>query len=43
VPVNPRRTASSRPAGALVRFNIGLEEPSDLIADLERGLRVLQQ
>ena len=43
VPVNPPRTATPRAAGALVRFNVGLEEPSDLIADLERGLRVLQQ
>jgi cystathionine beta-lyase len=42
VPVNPRRTASEgRRAGALVRFNVGLEDPGDLIADLERGLRAL--
>jgi cystathionine beta-lyase len=44
VPVNPRRTASEgRRAGALVRFNIGLEDPADLIADLEGGLRALNQ
>ncbi|MES2538287.1 MAG: cystathionine beta-lyase [Pseudomonadota bacterium] len=27
--------------GQLVRFNIGLEDPADLIADIERGLSVL--
>jgi cystathionine beta-lyase len=41
VPVNPRRTASQRHAGALVRFNVGLEEPADLISDLEQGARAL--
>ncbi len=42
VPVNPPRTAQEgRRAGALVRFNVGLEDPGDLIADLERGLRAL--
>jgi cysteine-S-conjugate beta-lyase len=25
-------------AGVLVRFNIGLEEPDDLIADIEQAL-----
>ena len=35
VPVNPRRTASDGVrAGALVRFNVGLEDPADLIGDL---------
>jgi cysteine-S-conjugate beta-lyase len=43
VPVNPPRTAGSGRAGALVRFNVGLEDPADLIADLERGLRALQE
>jgi cystathionine beta-lyase len=38
VPVNPRRTVAARRAGALVRFNVGLESTADLIADLERGL-----
>ena len=28
-------------AGQLVRFNIGLEEPSDLIVDLEQALAKL--
>ena len=41
VPVNPRRTATARHAGALVRFNVGLEEPADLISDLEQGARAL--
>jgi len=44
VPVNPPRTASEGPrAGALVRFNVGLEDPADLLADLEGGLRSLGQ
>ena len=34
----PLRTATRWPAsGPLLRFHIGLEEPADLIADLERG------
>ncbi|HTK49048.1 MAG TPA: cystathionine beta-lyase [Gemmatimonadaceae bacterium] len=41
VPVNPRRTVAGRRSGALVRINVGLERPSDLIADLERGLGAL--
>jgi cystathionine beta-lyase len=28
-------------AGQLIRLNIGLEDPQDLIADLEQALRVL--
>ena len=44
VPVNPPRTASEgRRAGALVRFNVGLEDPADLLADLAGGLRSLGQ
>jgi cystathionine beta-lyase len=44
VPVNPRRTAAEgRRAGALVRFNIGLEDPADLLDDLAGGLRVLKE
>jgi cystathionine beta-lyase len=27
--------------GVLVRFNIGLEDPDDLIADIEQALRQL--
>jgi cystathionine beta-lyase len=42
VPVNPPRTVSEgRRAGSLVRFNVGLEDSADLIADLEGGLRAL--
>jgi cystathionine beta-lyase/cystathionine gamma-synthase len=42
--VNPPRSASeARRAGALVRFNVGLEDPADLIADLEQGLRALEE
>jgi cystathionine beta-lyase len=44
VPVNPPRTvAEGRRAGALVRFNVGLEDTGDLIADLEGGLRALEE
>jgi len=44
VPVNPPRTASGEArAGALVRFNVGLEDPADLLRDLEKGLRALEQ
>jgi cystathionine beta-lyase len=44
VPVNPPRSASEgRRAGSLVRFNVGLEDPADLLADLEGGLRALEE
>jgi cystathionine beta-lyase len=44
VPVNPPRTVrADRRAGALVRFNVGLEDPSDLLADLARGLRAIHE
>jgi cysteine-S-conjugate beta-lyase len=36
-----RHHEPARP-GPLVRFSIGLEDPVDLIADLERGLRALE-
>lgn len=40
----PMRTATRWPAtGPLLRFHIGLEEPADLIADLERGFARLTQ
>ena len=42
VPVNPPRSVAGRRAGVLVRFNIGLEAPSDLLADLEGALPQLQ-
>jgi cysteine-S-conjugate beta-lyase len=38
VAVNPPRTAEKRGTNVLVRFNVGLEEPADLIADLEVAL-----
>jgi cystathionine beta-lyase len=41
VPVNPPRSVAGRRAGVLVRFNIGLEAPSDLLADLEGALSQL--
>jgi len=38
------RTAGSGDfGGQMVRFHIGLEEPADLIADIERGLGVLRE
>jgi cysteine-S-conjugate beta-lyase len=37
-----RTAGSGEFAGPLCRFHIGLEEPADLIADLERGLAVLR-
>ena len=39
IPVDPARlrTATAWTSGPLVRLNIGLEDPGDLIADLERG------
>jgi len=44
VPVNPARSAAEgRRTGALVRFNVGLEDPADLVADLEGGLRALKE
>ncbi|HEV7992798.1 MAG TPA: cystathionine beta-lyase [Gemmatimonadaceae bacterium] len=41
VVVNPVRSTASRRAGTLVRFNIGLEDTADLIADLEQALAAL--
>ena len=41
LPVDPDRHRSAAPradAGAMVRLQIGLEDPADLIADLDRGL-----
>jgi cysteine-S-conjugate beta-lyase len=37
-----RTAGSGEFAGPLCRFHIGLEEPADLIADLERGLAALR-
>ncbi|MEA3079598.1 MAG: cysteine-S-conjugate beta-lyase [Sphingomonadales bacterium] len=35
LPIDPVRTASTAPAPNLVRLHVGLEDPEDLIADLE--------
>jgi cystathionine beta-lyase len=37
IPVDPIRTASKPPAESLIRLHIGLEDPDDLIADLEQA------
>jgi cystathionine beta-lyase len=43
VPFKPHRVASDWPEGApYLRFHIGLEDPSDLIADLEAGFARLR-
>ncbi|MBA3510582.1 cystathionine beta-lyase [Sphingomonas sp.] len=41
LPVQPKRTASTSPPGPIVRLHIGLEDPDDLMADLDRGLRAI--
>jgi len=41
VPVNPPRTVAQRREGVLVRFNVGLESPADLVEDVEQGLAQL--
>ena len=41
IPVDPIRTVSKPPASNLVRLHIGLEDPEDLIADLDRALTTL--
>jgi cysteine-S-conjugate beta-lyase len=38
IPVDPYRTVSKPPAPNLVRLHIGLEDPDDLIEDLEQAL-----
>jgi cystathionine beta-lyase len=37
LPAKPHRTAAAPPAREIVRLHIGLEDPADLIADLEAG------
>ena len=39
---NYRTATSWNPGGPLVRLHIGLEDPDDLIADLERGFAQLK-
>ena len=41
LPVHPKRTASSAPAGPIVRLHIGLEDPDDLMADLGRAFQAI--
>jgi len=41
LPVDPRRSVSSPPADNLIRLHIGLEDPDDLIVDLNRALSKL--
>ena len=41
LPVDPYRTVTQPPATSLVRLHIGLEDPDDLIADLEWSLKRL--
>ena len=41
LPVKPYRTASKPPAANLVRLHVGLEDPDDLIEDLDRSFREL--
>ncbi|HUN91403.1 MAG TPA: cystathionine beta-lyase [Burkholderiaceae bacterium] len=44
IPASPERTATVLPwTGPLLRIAAGLEEPDDLIADLERGFASLRQ
>jgi cystathionine beta-lyase len=44
VPADPVRSAAGRDlGGALVRLHIGLEDPADLIADLERGFAAFRE
>ena len=41
--LTPMRPKSAQPRGMLVRFSIGLEDPQDLIADLEQALRAFDR
>jgi len=46
LPIDPERCRSARPwsvAGKMIRLQIGLEHPADLIADLARGLAAAAQ
>lgn len=45
LPIDPERCRSARPwsaPGKMIRLQIGLEDPADLIADLARGLAAAQ-
>jgi cystathionine beta-lyase len=41
LPIDPQRTVTEPPARNLVRLHIGLEDPGDLIADLEDSLAAI--
>ncbi len=43
LPVDPHRTVTEPPARNLVRLHIGLEDPDDLIADLENAFDQLRR
>lgn len=43
IPFTPERTASPWAGAPALRLHIGLEDPEDLIADLERGFAALAQ
>jgi cystathionine beta-lyase len=43
LPIDPHRTVSEAPASNLVRLHIGLEDPQDLIADLEGAFDQLRR
>ena len=43
MPADPHRTVSKPPAANLVRLHIGLEDPDDLIADLEQALAAVSK
>src|SRR5690606_7779350 len=43
IPFTPERTASPSAVAPALRLHIGLEDPEDLIADLERGFAALAQ
>lgn len=38
LPIHPHRTATETPTQRLVRLHVGLEDPDDLIGDLEQSL-----
>ena len=42
IPADPRRTVCRWTGGPLIRLSIGLEDPADLIADLDQALATLR-
>ena len=41
LPIRPKRTVSAKPERALVRLHVGLEDPQDLIEDLDQAFAAL--